>query len=209
MIDHKIIKRCQAGDREAQRHVYQDTSERLYRLILRIVRNESDAFDVAQDTYVRAFTQIGKFDERSSFYTWLCRIAVNEALQFRRREIARTRREAAVGRISHSQNDNSVDARLDIEAALAQLSIDDRAILLLRYQEGLDYQTIATITGCESGTVGSRLTRARERIRAILRREYAEGEEIAVGEHPISRTIDEADPEGLATRSGIQPGGVP
>ena len=85
MTERELVELCRRGDRQAQRALYDQTAEAIYRLALRMTRNADDAFDVAQDTYVRAFTRIEQFDGRSSLATWLHRIAVNEALQLLRR----------------------------------------------------------------------------------------------------------------------------
>jgi RNA polymerase sigma-70 factor (ECF subfamily) len=144
-----------------------------------------DAFDLVQETYLKAFTRIGQFDGRSSVATWLYRVAVNEALQFLRRA-SQTRlklQEIAPENGTESDIEQST-VRLDINDALAALAPNDRAMLLLRYQEGLDYRAIADVVGCAAGTVASRLNRARQRLREILRNSYAVGEERGHGEHP-------------------------
>lgn len=207
MIDVDLIERCRRGDRKAQHEVYLQTADRVYRLALRITGHAEDAFDAAQETYVRAFTRLGQFDGRSSFYTWLCRIAVNEALQLQRRAGARADRESNAAVVPTGGDDNPTDTRLDVEAGLDGLAPADRAILLLRYQDGLDYQTISEITDCEPGTVGSRLNRARERLRDFLKNGYASGEESAVHEHPIERGKSEGtDPDRNASKAGVRPG---
>lgn len=208
MIERELIQGCRRGDRKAQQEVYLRTAERVYRLVLRIAGNPDDAFDIAQDTYIRAFQRIDQFDERATFYTWLCRIAVNEALQFRRRGAARAHRESAAAALTTTPDPDPPDARLDVESALAALPAADRALLILRYQEGLDYQTIAEIAGCEPGTVGSRLARARERVRRVLKNGYGCEEENALPEHPIHRgTGESARPDAFASRQDIRLGG--
>ena len=82
-------------------------------------------------------------------------------------------------------NDGRVSSRIDVAEALATVSAEDRAILLLRYQEGLNYQAIAEITGCPAGTVASRLSRARERIKELLKRGYDLADENTLAAHPI------------------------
>lgn len=77
---------------------------------------------------------------------------------------------------------------MDIEDALGRLPEADRALLILRYQEGLDYAAIADITGSPSGTVASRLNRARERVRELLKGSYGTPEENSRGVHPMRRS---------------------
>jgi RNA polymerase sigma-70 factor (ECF subfamily) len=189
LSDEQLAERCRRGDRAAQREVYDRTSERIYRVLLKITRDPDQAFDLAQDTYVRAFTRMRQFDGRASLATWLYRIAVNEALQAARRQATA---DAKLGEMQHRMNagsqDGQVATRLDVSEALAALSAEDRAILVLRYQEDLDYAAISEITGVPSGTVASRLNRARGRMRSLLSRDYGLREESEPGEHPINAT---------------------
>lgn len=186
--EQSLIDGARRGDREAQREIYSRTADRIYRLLLRMTRNPDDAFDLAQETYLRAFTRISQFDGRSAFATWLYGIAVNEGRQFLRRSTKRRTQELEppLDPSDAASNDDRAHVRVDVEDALAALAPDDRAILLLRYQEGLDYATIAEIAGCPPGTVASRLNRARQRLRERLWDAYGCMEEIADGDHPIS-----------------------
>lgn len=184
LTESELVARCRQGDREAQRELYNQTSERIYRLLLRMTGNQDTTFDLAQDTYLRAFARIDQFDGRSAFGTWLYRIAVTEALQFLRRE--KRLRESLKGDAAKTPVDSSSDQtaeRLDVTEALATLEPGDRAILLLRYQEGQSYRAIAWTLECEEGTVASRLNRARNRLRGILGKGYAPEEEGEVAEH--------------------------
>jgi RNA polymerase sigma-70 factor (ECF subfamily) len=208
MIDHELIERCRRGDRKAQQEIYARTAERVYRVLLRITHSSEDALDLAQETYVRAFTRIAQFDGNSSFYTWLCRIAVNEALQFLRREgVARTNRESFAARYGRGDPDNGADTRIDIEAALAQIPALERTMLVLRYQEGLDYQSIAQVADCSPGTVGSRLNRARGKMRELLKKGYGFVEETPAPKHPIDG-VESESMDGNPTTSSprVRPG---
>ena len=194
MTESELVERCRNGDRGAQHEVYARTSQPIYRLLLRMTGNPDDALDLAQETYLRAFAQMHRFDGRSALGTWLYRIAVNQALQRRRSEATRAgpRAMPVQGRAWSAFDGHAPcqglatdasDARLDVADALAALSPDDRAILLLRYQTGLDYRTIAEVTGCPAGTVASRLNRARGRVRSLLGKSYAPREETTSAQH--------------------------
>lgn len=178
MTERELLQRCRKGDRQAQHELYARTSERIYRLLLRMTRSPDDAFDLTQETYVRAFGRIGQFDGQASLATWLYRIAINEALQFLRRARSARAKLRAIAPGSRAESDvPGSDTRLDVSEALAALSADERAIVLLRYQEGLDYQAIGEVLGCPGGTVASRLNRARQRLRELLKESYATAEE--------------------------------
>jgi RNA polymerase sigma-70 factor (ECF subfamily) len=184
MTDQQLAEQCRQGNREAQREVYARTSERIYRLLVRMTGSPDHACDLAQDTYLRAFTRISQFDGRSSLATWVYRIAVTEALQFLRR--AKRGRENLRTGVPNPEIPSTVEAsisKLDLQEALSALEPTERALLLLRYQEGLDYRAIAEVLGCAEGTVGSRLNRARERLRNGLGRSYASAEESEAGKH--------------------------
>ena len=185
MTESELVKRCRAGDREAQRELYTRTCPRIYRLLTRMTRDPNTASDLAQDTYVKALTRMDQFDGRSTIATWLYRIAVRQALQYLRRE-KRTgthqRQDADENWVAPVQADTSV--RLDVTDALAALEPSERAVLLLRYHEGLDYRSIASVLDCAEGTVASRLNRARQRLRTLLEGGYSRREEIRATAHP-------------------------
>ena len=194
LTEPELVTRCRKGDREAQQELYSQTSERIYRLLLRMTGNQDMALDLAQDTYLRAFTRIDQFDGRSAFGTWLYRTAVTEALQFLRREkrFRSSLQEHASEAAVDSSSERTV-ARMDVNEALGTLEPRDRAILLLRYQEGQSYRAIAETLECEEGTVASRLNRARKRIKEILGKVYAREEEDDAAEHQKRGETGRAD----------------
>ncbi len=185
MTEQVLLERCREGDREAQRELYDRTSRRIYGLLLRMTADPDDAFDLAQETYLKAFARIGQFDGRATLATWLYKIALNEALQFLR--LAGRERSKLQATAHERETVSDVDrtsARFDVADALAALPPDDRTMLLLRYREGLDYRAIAGVIGCALGTVASRLNRARQRLREMLGESYDSPEEQDAGDHP-------------------------
>ena len=122
---------------------------------------------------MRGFQRIDQFDGRSEIATWLYRIAVNQALQYRRRRATATLKIRDLASLRPTELAGpKTDLQLDLAEALGELPADDRALLLLRYQEELDYRAISEVLACTEGTVASRLNRARERLRVILRKSY-------------------------------------
>lgn len=173
MINKDLIDRCKAGERDAQRELFEQTSARIYRLLLRMTGSPDDALDLTQETYTKGFQGLAQFDGRSDIETWFYRIAVNQALQLRRRKRLATAKLHELAPIRAAElEEHSGDVKMDIEDALAELAPEDRAILLLRYQEELDYRGMAAVLGCAEGTVASKLNRARQRLRDILRDSY-------------------------------------
>lgn len=194
LTEHELIVRCKRGDRAGQHALYERTSERVFRLLVRMTHSQEHAEDLAQETYLKAFAAISTFDERSTLNTWLYRIAVNEALQWlRRKKPVLLDPEIAAARPDPRNNGHDPGTRLDVEAAMAALDAVDRAMLLLRYQEGLDYRAIAEVTDIAMGTVASRLNRARDRLRELLRDFAQQLEETSPDTHRISHGREGAD----------------
>lgn len=184
--EQQLITACRALDRDAQRRVYDLTVERVYRLIHRMVHNADDAFDLTQEVYVRIFTRMHRFRADCSLATWIHRIAVNETLAFMRRNRTedRYRRDLAGSDRDRAVDSKPADQRMDVRAALDELAEQDRMILLLRYDQGLDYRSIAQLLECAEGTVASRLGRARQRLRMLLATACAGPEENQPLAHP-------------------------
>lgn len=188
MNEASLIQACARGERIAQRAVYERHIDRVYYLALRLTRNEQDAFDVAQEAFLRAFENIRSFDQRSSLGTWLYRIATNEALQLLRHRGMEQRHVAKVGQ--RSQKVEADDSRrLEVEDALDRLSDEHRAVLILKYCQGLSYEQIAAILEIAAGTVASRLNRARSELRRVLSGDSTPSvEESGVARHPTGVT---------------------
>jgi RNA polymerase sigma-70 factor (ECF subfamily) len=169
MDETELLDACRRGDRRAQRQLYERYAERIYRLTLRLSGNAHDAFDLSQETFVRAFQGLALFDGRSGVGTWLYRIATNEALQlFRRRATERRHLREYAAQGADTTDPESDSARREVQEALDRLAHPHRVVLLLKYQEGLSYEEIAAILECPAGTVASRLNRARTELRAMM-----------------------------------------
>lgn len=178
MTQAEILEGCRRGDQQARHELYMQTSSRIHRVLVRITRDHETALDLVQSTYLKAFARFSQFDGRAAVATWLHRIAVTEALQYLRKRS----RDAGVPITSIEvidpiSNNPAADVRMDIEEALAQLAPIDRTMLLLRYDVGQDYRTIAETLDCAEGTVSSRLNRARGRLRAVLKISYSSEED--------------------------------
>jgi RNA polymerase sigma-70 factor (ECF subfamily) len=188
-LEQALLERCRQGDRVAQRELYEQTSDRIYRLLLKMTGNRDDAEELHQDTFVKGFERLDSFDGRSAVATWLYKIGVNEALLFlRRARNYRVKLESIAQTQAQSNGLTTVDAntvKLDVQSALGELEPSDRVVLLLRHQEGLDYRGIGEVLDCVPGTVASRLSRARERLRILLDPSYGSSEETGVPAHPI------------------------
>ena len=144
-----------------------------------VVHNQDDAVELAQETFVRAYENLAKFESRSSFSTWLYRIAANLSIDFRRREgrhqvLRGEDAENEINRLPSPRGDSyqeTVRTELNrrINEALKELTPEHRAVILLREVEGLSYDEISDVLQVPRGTVMSRLHYARERMRATLK----------------------------------------
>ena len=182
MEEREIIERVVAGDNDAFGLLVDKYQTKVYNLALRMCGNEDDAYDLAQDAFVRAWRSLGSFQFESAFSTWLFRLTSNICLDYLR---AKKRRAAVSLTMS---GDDEEETQLDIpdpgigpeEAAIAaedkrllmealnSLPADQRQIITLRAINDLSYAEIAQILNLQEGTVKSRLSRARTALRNKL-----------------------------------------
>ena len=178
MEERELILRCQRGDESAFEALLRAHEKRVYTLCRRMCRNEDDALEAAQDAFLAVWRGIGAFRADAAFSTWLYRLATNACLDLLRREkkrggdVSLDGAEAPPGLTDDTpQPEEAVlraDTRRMVREALYALPDDHRRILLLRETEQLSYQEIAEVTGLELGTVKSRISRARQALRAAL-----------------------------------------
>ena len=164
-VDEKVvILRVQEGDANAFEILYRRYLDRIYPLALRMSGNALRAEELTQDIFVRAWEKIRLFKGKSSFFTWLYRLAINLLLQSersRRRSDARvTSQEPSMFSMSCGSNDE-VEARMDIEQAITRLPKKARAVLILHEIEGMTHLQIAQLVGISPGTSRAQLHRAR------------------------------------------------
>ena len=165
--DGLLVDACQLGDRDAQRRLYEQYSTRIFRLMVRMV-GKQDAVDLTQQVFLQVYRKIQQFSGKSKFGTWLYRVAVNEALQHRRRCQSRQCQSLHFDPASEASNSDAFEKRESLEYALAAIEPDLRAIFLLREVDQLSYAELAEVLGVPAGTVASRLNRARRELKAKL-----------------------------------------
>lgn len=200
--EQQLISLCRDGNRDAQRRLYDQTADRVYRLIYGMTRSAEDASDLTQEVYLTVFRRLHQFRGDCSLATWVHRIAVNQvlALARRKRTEARHQRQLAEAAARATAGLRVVEDRSDVLSAMARLDPEDRVVLLLRYHQGLNYAEMADVLHCPGGTVASRLNRARERLRQLLAGPGAAGEE---PERPVHLKID-GEPDGQAPSVEVQ-----
>ena len=199
--DLEAVTRAAAGDHDAFRVLVERYQDRAYGLALRVMRDEEQAKDVVQEAFLKAYRSLGRFEGRSSFYTWFYRVVMNLCIDAKRRQPSGRMvewdethaLEAPVGtgldaidparqQASGPSGDlERAELREAIRRAIDGLPDDARQTLLLREVDGLSYSEIAKSLGVPKGTVMSRLHHARRRVRALLA-EQGVGES---GEEPL------------------------
>jgi len=171
--DLELARRSQAGDTEAFGELVTKYRAKIFTMVYRMVCNENDAWDLAQEGFLKAWRSIQQFQGRSSFYTWLYSLTVNLTIDSLRRKGRRVEVElddAIPSSLpSPRANYHRNEIRQHINAALAQLSPEHRAVIVLKEIEDLQYQEIAKILNLSIGTVMSRLFYGRKQLQSILR----------------------------------------
>ncbi|HEX2245192.1 MAG TPA: RNA polymerase sigma factor RpoE [Gammaproteobacteria bacterium] len=178
--DKQLVERVQRGDKQAFDLLVLKYQHRIIKLVSRYIRDPSDALDVAQDAFLKAYRALPNFRGESAFYTWLYRIAINTAknyLVMQSRHLLETEvnpeseegeqfeLESTLKEYSTPENMVLTDEiQATIVAAIDDLPDDLRTAILLREVEGLSYEEIANVMGCPVGTVRSRIFRARESV---------------------------------------------
>ncbi|MFP3938522.1 MAG: sigma-70 family RNA polymerase sigma factor [Phycisphaerae bacterium] len=186
--DASLVQRCRDGDLRGFEALVAKYQHRLYNALYRMTGRSDDAEELAQDAFLKALEKLDSFAGRSSFYTWLYRIAVNLTISRRRRE-GRIRfqpltvgdddfdrSQAAELSARKRQNGNpgpaamaeSAEAAGRLTDALERLDDEYRIVVVLRDIEGMDYAQIAEVLELPAGTVKSRLHRGRCMLREML-----------------------------------------
>ena len=185
--DSTLVRRCQRGDSEAMSCLIVKYQDRVYNTILKICQNHDDAAELTQDTFVKVLENISSFRGKSSFYTWLFRVAVNHTLNYCKRrfkllpvslDAENDQFEEGKGKLAAVLADpNGVDPAMVAQQKelsqivvnlIGQLQQEYRVVLVLRDIEQMSYAKIAEVLQIETGTVKSRLSRARTKLRELL-----------------------------------------
>ena len=155
MEENELLTRAKEGDRWAFGVLVRMHQPMVFRTVLRMVRNEDDAMDITQDSFVRAFTRLEGFRGASSFGTWVCRIAINQALNLQRArkpvvDAEKVHLSSAPEDVLAVREQEYIHARLD--EAIEALPPRQRLTLLLRVKDGKSHKEIADLLDCAVGT---------------------------------------------------------
>jgi RNA polymerase sigma-70 factor (ECF subfamily) len=171
--DDHLVSRARAGDDTALDELLRRHHQRIHGVCRRLTGNDADALDATQEALISIVRGLPRFDGRSSFSTWVYRVATNAALdelRRRRRRPTASLDDARPGRREPVVMDPSagISDRLDVDAALATLPLEFRAPVVLRDLCRLDYAEIAEVLDIPAGTVRSRISRGRALLAARL-----------------------------------------
>ncbi len=181
--DQRLVERVQNGDKRAFDVLVLKYQHKIVNLVMRYVRDQTEALDITQEAFIKAYRALPKFRGDSAFYTWLYRIAINTAknhiVSMKRRPMEyELDLQESGGYESHAQlrDFDSPDRiaqreelRMALQTAINVLPEELRAAIVLREIEGMSYEEIATAMNCPVGTVRSRIFRARDAIDKAIR----------------------------------------
>lgn len=185
--DAALVELTRQGDMSAYSRLIEKYQDRIYNVCWRLCGNVEDARDLTQDVFLKALEAVRRFEQRSQFYTWLYRIAVNQSISHRRKarptlrlvsqedgepfvggQAAGLMRQAGSSAGDPAEGAEKKEMHRLVLKALDEMDDEQRSILVLRDMESLDYQQIADVLEIAPGTVKSRLHRARMALREKL-----------------------------------------
>ena len=168
--DGTLVRSCLEGDGQAFDVLVKRYEAKVFNCAFRLVNNWDDACDITQDVFMKVYRNLGKFNARHKFFSWIYRISVNESLNFlsRRREV-----DPVVENVPSDLRgplDCACGAELSsaVQAALMSLKPDYRTVVILKHFQGCTYHEIAEILGTPEKTVKSRLFTARRMLRDLV-----------------------------------------
>lgn len=183
--DEQLVEKFKAGNKDSFRILVERYKSRVYNIIYGIMRSRDEAEDLSQEVFLNVYRFLHRFKEKSKFYTWLYRIAVNICLSAQKKknksssilsltelsEANNTSRKMELADESFSSQKMLEDMELArrIKSAINSLSEVLKTTFVLREFEDLSYQELAKVFQCSKGTIKSRLSRAREELRQKLK----------------------------------------
>jgi len=180
-IEKELIKKAKKGDEKSFEALILSCKGRAYNIALRYMQNEEDALDAMQESFLKVFRHLNKFNEQSRFDTWVYRIVVNTCNDMLRKN----KKHNYIDTIYKNENDEEVAIEIadsapgpdelllrkeesgNILNCLNRLGKEHREVLILRDIKGFTYDEIADILECSIGTVKSRVSRAREKLKEL------------------------------------------
>ena len=165
--DKVLVRSFKNGDEKAFDRLFEKYQIPLYSICYRYARNEDDARDLTQDIFIKVYNNLKKFEEKSKFFTWLYRIAVNACISFRR--MVRLPHEEYEPYSKTASMDQRVMMKIAIDDALAKLPERQRMSFILHHYEGYTFGEIASIMGISSGAAKANHFHAIKKLQVLLK----------------------------------------
>ncbi|MDH5684418.1 MAG: sigma-70 family RNA polymerase sigma factor [candidate division WOR-3 bacterium] len=176
--DNELVSRFQNGEENCFDELVERYQNKIYSLAYRMVHHHQDAWDLAQDTFIRAYQGLPKFKRKSSFYTWLYQICVNLCINFSKKSARLptiSQEQIGEGGVMNLPSRNTPEKDLKqkklqaaLQSAINQLPEQQRAVFLLRQYQGLKNDQIAKVVGCSTGAVKANYFHAIRKLRNLL-----------------------------------------
>lgn len=173
--DRDLIGRARRGDVEAYNLLVSRWEKRVFNYLLRLAGDREDAFDLSQETFLKAYQNLGRLGDEGRFASWLFRIAHNEAYSLLRRRKPEGEPPPQIADETSSYGLFPAELSLAVESALNRLSEDQREAVLLRIYQGFKFEEMADILSCPVSTVKSRLYTALDLLKDTLAPIYTRG----------------------------------
>jgi RNA polymerase sigma-70 factor (ECF subfamily) len=180
----EIVAKVLNGDRQAYALLVEEYKTPIYNLAYRMTRNSQDAEDLAQDTFLRAFNQLFRYDTKRGFFTWLYTISLNIIRNHLKKNSNRRRDNFRHGekpsgpvdldgkqvalQESRDRDEWHKEREEELESCLQKLSPELRELLILRFYQGLSFEVIAEITGLSLSAIKMRIYRGLEKLRKYI-----------------------------------------
>ncbi len=177
MTEKELVSLAKKGNGSAYGELIKKHEKFIYNTAYGFVLNADDAFDISQESFIKAWKNISNFEEKSSFSTWLYRITVNTAKDYlisKSKKPSLLLEEEVTDLTSPESEYIKKETLSEIERAVSLLDEDLREIIILRELDSLTYDEISQLLQIELGTVKSRLSRARAKLRTFLREQNEE-----------------------------------
>jgi RNA polymerase sigma-70 factor, ECF subfamily len=180
----EIVIRVLKGDRQAYALLVEEYKNQIYNLAYRMTNNSADAEDLAQETFLRSFRELHRYDTKRSFYTWLYTISLNlirnhlkktgRKTDFRNMEtssdISAFDAKNAVSTETGEKDESRKELETQLEICLQKISPELREVLVLRFYQGLNFESIADITGFSQSAVKMRVYRGLATLKKIIQK---------------------------------------
>ena len=179
--ESSIIDRFKRGEKGVFEELVLKYQDRIYNLCRHMLGNSHDAEDAAQDAFMKAYQNLNNFRPEASVYTWLYRIAVNTCLDYKKRPFFKSLfmkpnedEEYIPEPVSDEPSPEKLyelkQLGLVLRKSLGKLSLKLRTVIILKEIEGLSYEEIAEVLDVSVGTVKSRISRAREELKVLMKK---------------------------------------